>query len=357
MKKILWLVGLVALVAATVGGAVFVYSKRSLTAGAPTVQGNPPVIIGFALGALREDRWLTDENLFTERAEELGAIVIKENSNYDVPTQMSQIENLVSQGAKVIVIVAADSKAIAPAVESARSAGVKVIAYDRLIRDTDIDAYVSFDNVKVGELEAEGVLAVVQKGKFAYIGGAPTDNNAFLVKQGSMSVLSPKIESGDIQLVLDEFTPDWDPAEAYNTMRAYLATGGTVDAVIAANDGTAFGVIQALAEKGLAGRVPVSGQDAELSALQRLVQGTQTITVYKPIKAIANEAANLAVAMARGVVPETKVTTHNGKMDVPSYFLVPVAVTKENIANTVIEDGFHTYAEIYQVPSTPETPR
>ncbi len=349
----LWVVGLLILAAIAAWIIVFFPLAQPSSGGVAGSQDKKPVLIGFALGALREERWLTDENLFTARAEELGAVVIQENSNYDVPTQISQIENLISQGVKVIVVVAADSKAIAPAIEEAQNAGVRVIAYDRLIENSTIDGYVSFDNVKVGELQAEGVLAVVQKGNFAYIGGAPTDNNAFLVKRGSMAVLDPKIKSGDITLVLDQFTPNWDPAEAYKTMKSYLDTGKTVDAVIAANDGTAFGVIQALAEKRLAGKVPVSGQDAELSASQRIVWGTQTMTVYKPIKAEAVAAADLAVAMAGGRTPPATVTTNNGKMDVPSYLLAPTAVTKANMAGTVVKDGFHTYAEVYQISSTP----
>lgn len=339
--------------AAIVGGAFWLYSRTRQPAGAPQAQqGRTPIVIGFALGALREERWLTDESLFAKRAEQLGAVVVDENSDYDVPMQTTQIENLVSQGAKVIVVVAADSKAIAPAIEEAHNAGVKIIAYDRLIEDSDVDAYVSFDNVEVGKLQAEGVLAAVQKGNFAYIGGAPTDNNAFLVKQGSMAVLDPEIKSGAIKLVLDQFTPNWDPAEAYTTMKNYLASGKTVDAVVAANDGTAFGVIQALQEKGLAGTVPVSGQDAELSACQRIVQGTQTMTVYKPIQEEADAAAELAVAMAEGKAPAVTATVNNGKIDVPSYLLAPTAVTKANMEDTVIKDGFHTYAEVYQSSST-----
>lgn len=351
MKKIILVVGLAILVG-VIGVAAF-YLQRS-SAPTATIQqpGKSPILIGFSLGALREERWLTDESLFVERAQQLGAVVIKVESDYDVLTQISQIENLITQGVKVIVVVAADSNAIAPAIEEAHNAGVKVIAYDRLINNSDIDAYVSFDNVKVGELEAQGVLASVAKGNFAYIGGAPTDNNALLVQKGSLSALDPEIKSGAIKLVVNALTPDWDPAVAYSTIKNYLDSGKTLDAVVAANDGTAFGVIRALTEKGLAGKVPVSGQDAELSACQRIVQGTQTMTVYKPIKEEAYEAATIAVAMAQGQTPTALTTTNNGKMDVSSYLLMPIAVTKANMMDTIIKDGFHTYAEVYQTPST-----
>lgn len=342
MKKIIIVI---ILLAAVIIGVIFL--SRQLNLGTKAKTPNTPVVIGFSLGALREERWPKDRDLFIAKAKELGAVVNETETDYDVNTQISQIENLISQGVKVIVVVPADSDKIAPVIAEAHAAGVKIIAYDRMINNSDLDFYVSFDNVKVGELEANSVLAVVNKGNFAYIGGAPTDNNAFLVKQGSMAVLKPAIDKGDIKLVLDEFTTNWDPSEAYKTMKKYLSTGKTVAAVVAANDGTAFGVIQALTEKGLAGKVPVSGQDAELAACQRIVAGTQTATVYKPLQSEASQAAEMAVAIARGELPATNNVVNNGKTDVPSYLLEPIIVNKDNLLDTVIKDNFHTYQEIY----------
>ena len=273
------------------------------------------------MGAIREERWFKDRDLFIQKAQELGAEVIVSLSDYDSAEQVSQIENLVSQGASVIVIIPSDSEKIGPAIEKANQDGVKVIAYDRLIKNSNVDLYISFDNVKVGELEAESVLSVVNKGKFAYIGGSSTDNNSFLLKEGTMNVLDKKIKNGDIKLVVDEFTLDWKPEEAYKTMKKYLDSGQTIDAVIAANDGTASGVIRALKEKGLDGKIPVSGQDAELSATQRIVAGTQTSTVYKPINSLAFKAAEVAVAMANGQTPEATGYINNGeKLMFPHFF-------------------------------------
>jgi D-xylose transport system substrate-binding protein len=345
MKKIIIIVALLVVV---IAGVIFVSLKLATPKNNTSASKPLPVVIGFALGATREERWQTDEALFTKKVQELGGVVEPVNSDYDVPTQISQIENLISQGVKVIVVVAADSTKIAPVVDEANRAGVKIIAYDRLINDSNVDFYVSFDNVKVGELEAQSVLAVVSKGNFAYIGGAPTDNNALLVQQGSMSVLNPKIQSGDIKLVLNQLTDNWDPDIAYKNMKAYLDTGKTVDAVVAANDGTAFGAIQALHEKKLDGKVPVSGQDAELSACQRIIAGTQTATVYKPIALEANEAAEAAMELVKGQTPQTTGTTNNGKVEVPSYLLTPTLVTKDNMMDTIIKDGFHTYDEVYK---------
>ena len=343
MKKIIIVI---ILLAAAIIGVIFL-SRQLRPAPSPEIK-NTPVVIGLSLGAVREERWTRDRDLFIAKAKELGAVVNEVETDYDVDTQISQIENLISQGVKVIVVVPADSVKIAPIIAEAHAAGVKIIAYERIINDSDLDFYVSFDNVKIGELEAKSVLDVASKGNFAYIGGAPTDNNAFLVKQGSMAVLKPAIDKGDIKLVLDEFTTNWDPSEAYKTMKKYLSTGKTVDAIVAANDGTAFGVIQALTEKGLAGKVPVSGQDAELAACQRIVAGTQTATVYKPLQSEATQAAEMAVAIARGELPATNNVVNNGKIDVPSYILGPaIIVNKDNMMDTVIKDNFHTYQEIY----------
>lgn len=306
-----------------------------------------PVKIGFSMGTTREERWFKDRDLFIQKAQELGATVNVTLSDYDVEKQILQIENLISQGMDVIVVIPSDSEKIAPAIEKANQAGVKVIAYDRLIKNTNIDLYISFDNVKVGELEAESVLEVVNKGNFAYIGGSPTDNNAILLKQGTMGILDSKIKNGDIKLVVDKFSSDWKPEEAYKAIDDYLTSGKSLEAVIAANDGTASGVIQALKKHGLDGKIPVSGQDAELSATQRIIAGTQTSTVYKPINSLAYKAAELAVAMGEGKSPDTTSLIDNGQLMVPSYLLVPITVNKKNMINTIIKDGFHTYEEVY----------
>lgn len=306
-----------------------------------------PLLVGYSLGVTREERWLKDKDLFVEKANELGVSVNVMMTDSDVEAQISQIRNMISQGVKVIVIVPADFQKLAPVIKEANEAGIKTIAYDRLIQGDGLDLYISFDNVTVGRMQAEGVLSIAPMGKIAYIGGAPTDNNAFLLKEGSMSVLQEKIANGEIELVVDAFSKEWNPDEAYNSIKTYLEAGGELDGVIAANDGTAFGVIGALEEYGLAGTIPVSGQDAELAACQRIVAGTQSMTVYKPIRAIAHKAAEIAVAMARGEEVESNSITDNGSKLVPTYYIDPILVTKENMDSTVIADRFYSYEEIY----------
>jgi len=315
------------------------------------------VLIGFSLSTLQEQRWQRDRDEFVKTATSLGAIVDVQSAENDVSTQIYQIESMISKGANAIVVVPYDASSLKVVLEKARSKGIKIISYDRLIKDTDIDLYVSFDSEKVGEYQAEYVLKALKdkftpnnKLKVAYIGGSQTDNNAILLKSGSFKILQPEIDSGKIEVVLNKFTPDWSPNTAYKNIKEYLMKSkGNIDAVIVANDGMAFGVINALAEYRLSGIVPVSGQDAELSAIQRIIDGTQVVTVYKPIQVLASKTAELVVALARNeAVVTSNVVINNGKMNVPAVLLESVAVTKENIDDTVIKDGFYTRDEVYK---------
>ncbi|CAI6080736.1 D-xylose ABC transporter substrate-binding protein [Cohnella sp. JJ-181] len=308
-----------------------------------------PIKIGFAMDTLLEERWLRDRDLFKAAAEALGAEVVIAAANGDDAKQISQAETMIGEGVDILVIVPHNAAATAAIVKRAHSSGIKVLAYDRLVNNADIDLYVSFDNEKVGELQAEAILKQVPRGKFVYIGGADTDNNAHMFKQGVFNVIQPLIDSGRIRVVYDQWSKDWLPASALANMRAALeANGGRVDAVIAANDATAGGVVQALAEKGLAGRIPVAGQDADLAAAQRIVEGTQTMTVYKPIQLLAEKAAELAFKLARGEDPGADRKVNNGKIEVPSVLLSPIAVDKSNIDETIIAEGFHSREDVYK---------
>ncbi|MFA6095615.1 MAG: substrate-binding domain-containing protein [Candidatus Paceibacterota bacterium] len=348
MKKSLIAVLVLALVG--FGGLIFTFLRLSSSdrlADKSKSLETEKILIGFSLGTSREERWLKDAEFFMERANELGAIVEVKYSGEDPDFQISQAENLIIQGAKALVVVPNDAVTAARIVEKAHAAGVKVIAYDRMITGSDVDLYISFDGRKLGELQALEITRLVPKGKLAYIGGSPTDNNAFLLKEGSMKVVDPLVKKGDIMVVLDTFSLNWQPEEAYKALRAYLDTGKTVDAVIAANDSTAGGAVRALKEFGLEGKVPVSGQDADLAACQRIVVGTQAMTIYKPLKMLAYTAAEAAVDFAMGKIPLINGTLNNGKTDVPSHFLDPVVVTKENMDAIIIDAGFHSREDVY----------
>jgi D-xylose transport system substrate-binding protein len=304
--------------------------------------------IGFLLDTLQEERWQRDRDLFVGRARELGAEVLVQSAAGDDDLQLSQAENMLRRGVDILVIVPHNAKAMAPAVTMAHAAGVQVIAYDRLIRDADVDMYISFDNERVGELQAEQMVGLVPRGNYVYIGGAETDNNASMLQAGVMKVLQPLIDKGDILLVYNKFTPDWRPEEAERNMeQALVKANEKVDAVLCGNDATAGGAVQALYRHKLAGRVPVAGQDADLAAVQRIVQGTQVITVYKPIRLLATKAAEMAVAMATGRRYDVNNAIDNGRRHVPAFLLPPVPVDIHNLRETVIKDGFHPEQDVF----------
>lgn len=291
------------------------------------VDDEEKVYVGFILDTLRDERWYQDKEAFEEEiiAEGGNVKTLAANSNNDV--QVKQAELLIKEGVDVLVVVPHDGETAAPIVEMAHEEDIKVIAYDRLIRDAEVDYYVSFDNKKVGQLQAEEILKEVSTGNFAYIGGAKEDNNAVLLREGAMDVLKPHIDSGDIKMVYDEYTDDWEPSLAKENVEKLLKKDkGAVDAIIAANDGTAGGAIEALNAKNLAGKVPVSGQDAEKAALKRVKAGTQTMTIEKPMADIAAEAAEMAMKLANGEDIETDTTVDNGTGGVPAILLDPKVI-------------------------------
>jgi D-xylose transport system substrate-binding protein len=246
----------------------------------------------------------------------------------------------------VIVIVPFNSKTLGNVVAEAHKAGIKVVSYDRLILDADIDGYISFDNEKVGELQAQGVYNAQPKGNYFLLGGAPTDNNAKMLREGQLKVLQPAIDKGDIKVVGQQWVPEWSASTALRIMEdALTANNNKIDAVVASNDGTAGGAIQALAAQHMAGKVPISGQDADLAAVKRVVAGTQTMTVYKPLKLIAGEAAKLSVALAKGEKPAFNAQYDNGKKKVDTVLLQPTLLTKSNV-DVVVKDGFYTQAQL-----------
>ncbi|MFF2907625.1 D-xylose ABC transporter substrate-binding protein [Paenibacillus sp. NPDC057934] len=304
--------------------------------------------VGFAMDTLIEERWLKDRDLFCAAVEALGAEVMVLAASGDDALQIAQVETMISEGVDVLVIVPHNAEAMATIVKKAHTAGIKVLSYDRLVKNADLDLYVSFDNEEVGRLQALAMTSWVPRGKYVYIGGADTDNNALMFKKGVFEVLQPFIDKGEIVVVYDQWSKDWRPANALENMRQALrANHNDIDAVIAANDATAGAAVTALASQGLAGKVPVVGMDADLAAAQRIVAGTQAMTVYKPIKQLADKAAELAVQMAQGMKIEANSKVNNGKIEVPSLLLSPIVVDKANLKETLIKDGFHRQEDVF----------
>ncbi|PYT02167.1 MAG: D-xylose ABC transporter substrate-binding protein [Acidobacteria bacterium] len=305
--------------------------------------------IGLSMDTLKEERWQRDRDLFVERAKELGADVLVQAADSDDKVQTQQAENLLTQGVNVLVVIPHNGEVAASIVEASHRQNVPVVSYDRLIRNSEPDLYISFDNEKVGELQARYLVERAPKGNYVLIGGAPTDNNATLFRKGQMNVLKPAIDRGDIKIVADQWARDWLASEALrHTENALTQAHNNVVAVVVSNDGTAGGAIQALEEQKLAGKVLVSGQDADLAGLQRIIAGTQSMTVYKPVAQLARRAAEAAVALARHEKVESTSAINNGKVDVPSVLLEPLVVDKNNIVDTVIKDGYQKLEDVYR---------
>jgi D-xylose transport system substrate-binding protein len=317
---------------------------------APVAAAKKKITIGLSLDTLKEERWQRDRDTLKANIEKLGGELVVQAANSDDNLQNAQAENLLTQGVSVLVVVAHNGKSAATIVQSAHKMNVPVVAYDRLIMDSDVDIYLSFDNVKVGELQADYLVKRAPKGNYVLIGGAPTDNNARLFREGQMNILKPFIDRGDIKIVADQWAKDWQPVEALKiTENALTKNNNKVNAIVASNDGLAGAAIQSLGEQKLAGKVPVSGQDADLSACQRIAAGTQSMTVYKPLAALAAKAAEVAMKLAKKE-PVTEATSklNNGKIEVPSVLLAPVSVDKDNLDATVIADNYQKREDVYK---------
>jgi D-xylose transport system substrate-binding protein len=283
--------------------------------------------------------------------------ILYSNANQSASTQLSQAQAALTNGAQVLVLDPVDSAAAAAIADQAAAQGVPVIAYDRLIlNSTGVTYYISFDNQRVGQLQAQSLMnrldaLGIKHPSIVMINGAPTDNNAAQFKAGAHSVFDPLVQAGKLTIAKEYDTPDWSPDQAQNEMQqALTALSNKVDGVYAANDGTAGGAIAAMKAAGLSPLPPITGQDAELAAIQRILTGEQYMTVYKAIQPEAYAAAQIAYdLLAKSPVPAMLTggkTTNNGKTAVPSVLLTPVAVTKSNIGSTVVKDGFWTVQQI-----------
>ncbi|QEH48562.1 D-xylose ABC transporter substrate-binding protein [Aggregatibacter actinomycetemcomitans] len=305
--------------------------------------------IGMSIDDLRLERWQKDSSIFVKKAEALGAKVYVQSANGDDSAQISQIENMINKNIDVLVIIPHNGEVLSNVIAEAKKEGIKVLAYDRLINNADLDFYVSFDNEKVGELQAQSVIEKKPEGNYFLMGGSPVDNNAKLFRKGQMKVLQPLIDNGKIKVVGDQWVDSWLPEKALQIMEnALTANKNNIDAVVASNDATAGGAIQALSAQGLSGKVAISGQDADLAAIKRIVEGTQTMTVYKPIALLADKEAEISVALAKDEKPQSNAELNNGLKNVPSYLLEPIVVDKNNIEATIIKDGFHSKDSIYK---------
>lgn len=310
-------------------------------------QEEKKIVIGYSMDTLVHERWLRDRDIFMARANELGAEVILQVANSDSAEQEKQVQYLLDQNIDILVLVPHDADEAADMVKAAKNKGVKVISYDRLVKKANVDLYISFDNVKVGELMGQAAIENSPTGNYLILNGSKKDNNSFMFNKGYMSALNYRIESSIIQVIGETWVDDWMYENALSFVEEALRSGERIDAIIAANDTLAGASVQALAEKRLAGKVTVIGHDADLDGCQRVVEGTQYATVYKPIDVIARTAAEFAVKMARGGLIQANDTINDGKYDVPYYKIEPILVTSENMVDVIIKDQFHRLEDVY----------
>lgn len=308
--------------------------------------GGDECIVGVSWNNYQEERWAKwDEPALKAAIEAGGGTYISNDAKSSAETQASNLENLISQGADVLVVLAQDGTAIKPAVAGAIEQGVPVIAYDRLIEDENA-LYITFDNVRVGEMQAEAILELVPEGDFIVIKGNSADANADFLRQGYVNAGVPAVgESSDtINIIGESYTDNWDPAIAQTTTEQFLtAANNQVDAVLSENDGMAGGVIAALEAQGLAGQVPVSGQDGDQAALNRIALGTQTVSVWKDARELGTTAGEAAVALCGNPDPAsvagTAPFTTPGGIDITSILLEPIPIKRDNL-NVVLDAGW-----------------
>jgi D-xylose transport system substrate-binding protein len=327
-------------------------NEQTSNGGKPPTANDPnkKIKIGFAMDTLKEERWVRDKDAFEAHCKQLNVECVITVADNKSEKQANDVDNLLTQGVNVLVIAPHDATQAASMVEKAKAQGVPVISYDRLINSDKIDLYVSHQVPVIGRKIAEYALSKVPKGNYVMVYGASTDNNAVIMQREQISVLKAATDSGDIKIVANQFVTDWKPELALNLVENTLTQyADKIDAVVVSNDGMAGGVISALEKKGLAGKVLVTGQDAQKDALQRIAQGKQTMTVYKPIIALANKAVEAAISLAKkepltGAQPFRNDTL--GK-DVPAILLEVVVVDKDNLMTTVIKDGFAKFEDVY----------
>ena len=314
-------------------------AAATVAASAAHAQG---VVVGVSWSNFQEERWKTDEAAIKGELAKLGASYVSADAGGSPEKQLADIDGLIAKGAKALVVLAMDKDAIVPALAKAKQRGIPVVAYDRLIEQPGV-YYITFDNKEVGRMQARGVFSVKPRGNYVMIKGSPTDPNADFLREGQQEVLAAAIKSGAIKIVGEEYTEGWKPEVAQKNMEQILTRNGNkVDAVVASNDGTAGGVVAALAARGISG-VPVSGQDGDQAALNRVALGTQTVSVWKDARVLGKEAADAAVDLAQGKKVPGTVTWSGGehKVAMQSKFLKPVPITQANL-DEVVKAGWIT---------------
>lgn len=296
--------------------------------------------IGLSLPTQREERWVRDKETMEAYAQKMGVELVVQVADADAAQQAQQVDNLLTQGINVLILAPHDAVAAAQLVEHAAAEGIPVISYDRLVTGTEkLDYYLSFDNEKVGQMQGEYLVKQVPQGNIMVFAGAPTDNNAKLFYDGAMSKIQPLVDSGKLTIIngTDRFSrsvENWVPANAQRMAEDILTKNSDVQGVLAPNDGTAGGIIEALRASGITG-IPITGQDAEVAAAKRILKGEQSMTIFKDTRELGKAAIDAAIKLGKGESVQTSATVDNGKIQVPSILLAPTVITKDNVQSLV----------------------
>lgn len=317
--------------------------------------------IGFAMDTVKEERWQRDQQAFDAHCKQMQVDCVITVADNKADKQANDVDNLLTQKVDVIVIAPHDATQAASMVEKAKAQGVPVISYDRLINSDKLDVYISHQVPVIGQKIAEYALSKVPEGNYVMVYGAGTDNNAVIMKNEQLKVLKPAIDSGKIKIVAEDFMNDWKPELALNfAENALTKNNDNIAAFVVSNDGMAGGVISALGKRNLTGKILVTGQDAQKDALQRIAEGKQTMTIYKPIIPLANAAVEAAIKLAKGETLSNSKPFMNDalKKEVPAILLDITVVDKANLMDTVIKDGYVTYEDVYaNIPQEQRPPK
>jgi len=308
------------------------------------------IIVGLSLGTLMEDRWIRDRDIFMSRAQKEGFEVIVNNANKDSDLQYRQVLEMLNQGIDVLVIAPNDSNSEAKCVKAAKEKNIPVISYDRLVYNSGVDAYISFDNTEVGVIMASYLVEHVPEGGYIMVCGSKNDSNSEMLYDGAMSILKPYIDDNKIQILDETWVDGWIRESAFDFISEDLKLyKKDVRAILCGNDSLAWGAIDALSEAQIAEQVQVVGQDADLVACQRIVTGKQSLTVYKSINSLVERTVEVCLQLVNGEEVRSDGIINDGTYDVPYIYIGVDAVTKDNIDDTVIKDGFHLYEDVYQI--------
>ncbi len=320
---------------------------------------NKKVKIGFAMDTVKEERWQRDRAAFEEHCKKMNVDCVITVADNKADKQANDVDNLLTQGIDVLVIAPSNSTQAASMVEKAKAQNVPVISYDRLINSDKIDLYISHQVPVIGRRIAEYALEHAPEGNYVMVYGSSTDNNAVIMKKEQLDVLKPAIDAGKIKIVSDNFMPDWKPEEALKMAEnALTQNNDDIKAFVVSNDGMAGGVVSALEKKGLAGKIIVTGQDAQIDALRRIAEGKQSMTIYKAIIPLANQAVEAAIKLAKKEPLQTTPFMNDTlKKEVPAILLEVVTVDKNNLMDTVIKDGYASYEEVYKNVPEGERPK